>query len=123
MRAPSANRLIWVNLYAAWIIWRKGLDLYHALDNLSLPLFWPKGKTGYVLTVHDLIPLLFSQSVKKHHAYYFHGGDAESLADSLRGLVIVESEWLRSAIQGHIMADLGRERPAIEKTIRQRTRD
>jgi hypothetical protein len=79
-RVPPTNRLVWANLFAPWVMRRERFDLYHALDNLSLPLFWPKGKTGYVLTVHYLIPLLFPQSVKKHHAYYFHGGDAKSLA-------------------------------------------
>jgi glycosyltransferase involved in cell wall biosynthesis len=72
------------------------LDLYHALDNLSLPLFWPKGKTRYVLTVHDLIPLLFPQSVKRRHAYYFRLaiGRLLKLADA----IIVDSAYTRDRI-------------------------
>jgi glycosyltransferase involved in cell wall biosynthesis len=94
---PPANRLVWANAYAPWVIHREHLDLYHALDNLSLPLFWPKGKTRYVLTVHDLIPLLFPAGVKKHHAYYFRlaMGRLLKLADA----VIVDSAYTRDRIR------------------------
>jgi glycosyltransferase involved in cell wall biosynthesis len=95
-RVPPAHRIVWANLYAPWIMRREGFDLYHALDNLSLPLFWPKGKTRYVLTVHDLIPLLFPQSVKKRHAYYFRLaiGRLLKLADA----IIVDSAYTRDRI-------------------------
>jgi glycosyltransferase involved in cell wall biosynthesis len=99
VRAPSANRLIWANLYAAWIIWRKGLDLYHALDNLSLPLFWPKGRTRYVITIHDIIPLLFPEGVRPRHRYYFRFAMRRII--QLADAIIVDSENTKSAILQH----------------------
>src|SRR6266542_1272486 len=47
-RLPPAHRFVWANLYAPWVMYRERFDLYHALDNLSLLLFWPKGQTRYV---------------------------------------------------------------------------
>jgi glycosyltransferase involved in cell wall biosynthesis len=102
---PPSNRVIWANVYAPWVIYREHLDLYHAVDNLSVPLFWPKGKTRYVLTVHDLIPILFPEGVKRHHAYYFRMaiGRLLKLADA----VIVDSVYTRDRIaeRSHRSAD------------------
>jgi glycosyltransferase involved in cell wall biosynthesis len=95
-RVPPTNRLVWANLYAPWIMRSERFDLYHALDNLSLPLFWPKGKTRYVLTVHDLIPLLFPQSVKKRHEYYFRLAIRRLL--KLADAIIVDSAYTRDRI-------------------------
>jgi glycosyltransferase involved in cell wall biosynthesis len=94
--APSANRLIWANLYAPWFIWRKGLNIYHALDNLSLPLIWPKGRTRYVITIHDIIPLLFPEGVRPRHRYYFRFAMRRII--QLADAIIVDSENTKSAI-------------------------
>ena len=124
---PPAHRLIWANLYAPWVVHRERFDLYHAVDNLSLPLFWPKGKTRYVLTVHDLIPLLFPQGVKKRHAYYFRLaiGRLLKLADA----IIVDSGYTRDRIAERFEAcagkvsvvhpgvDTSRFRPLADKTM------
>jgi glycosyltransferase involved in cell wall biosynthesis len=93
---PQAHRFVWANLYAPWVMHREGFDLYHALDNLSLPLFWPKGQTRYVLTVHDLVPLLFPNSVKKQHRYYFRLAIPRLL--KLADAVIVDSDHTRALI-------------------------
>jgi glycosyltransferase involved in cell wall biosynthesis len=93
---PAANRFVWANFYAPWVMHREGFDLYHALDNLSLPLFWPKGQTRYVLTVHDLFPLLFPQSVKKKHRYYFRLAIPRLL--KMADAIIVDSDHTRALI-------------------------
>ena len=102
-------------------------DLYHALDNLSLPLFWPKGNTRYVLTVHDLIPLLFPQSVKKRHAYYFRLAIRRLL--KLADAIIVDSAYTRDRIAKRFKmfadkvsvvypgVDTSRFRPLVDKSI------
>ena len=59
---PPARRLVWANLYAPWVMHRERFDRYHAEDNLSLPLFWPKGRTRYALTP---TPLLFQVSIRR----------------------------------------------------------
>lgn len=71
VRGDSARRLLWANLHAPLLVRRCRLALYHAVDNLSLPLFWPKSGVRYVVTVHDLIPLLWPDTVTwKHRAYF-----------------------------------------------------
>ena len=45
-----------------------GVALYHALGNFNLPLLRTPG-TAYVVTVHDLIPLLMPETVSR--AYYW----------------------------------------------------
>jgi len=96
-RLPSVNRVVWANLFAPWVIKQGQFDIYHALDNLSLPLFWPKGRTRYVLTIHDLIPLLFPESVTKQHRYYFRAAIRRlvELADA----IIVDSNQTKARIR------------------------
>lgn len=93
---PPAHRLIWANLHAPWVMHTERFDVYHAVDNLSLPLFWPKGRTRCVLTIHDLIPLLFPQSVRPRHRYYFRFaiGRLVQTADA----IIVDAESTKRAI-------------------------
>lgn len=45
--------------------------LYHALGNFNLPLVRIPGK-AYVVTVHDLIPLLMPETVSRAYRWQFH---------------------------------------------------
>ena len=122
---PPAHRFVWANLYVPWVSYRERFDLYHALDNLSLPLFWPKGKTRYVLTVHDLIPLLFPESVKRRHRYYFRLAIRRLL--KMADAIIVDSDHTRALIADrfetfadkvhvvHLGVDTSRFRPMADK--------
>ncbi len=96
VRVPAHHRLVWANVYAPWMMRREHFDLYHAVDNLSLPVLWPKGVTRYVLTIHDLIPLLYPEMVKRKHQYHFRIviGRLLHLADA----IIVDSECTRQSI-------------------------
>jgi glycosyltransferase involved in cell wall biosynthesis len=71
VRGDSTRRVLWANVHAPLLVRRCRLALYHAVDNLSLPLFWPKNGVRYVLTVHDLIPLLWPETVTWKHRTYF----------------------------------------------------
>jgi glycosyltransferase involved in cell wall biosynthesis len=124
-RLPPAHRFVWANLYAPWVMYRERFDLYHALDNLSLPLFWPKGQTRYVLTVHDLLPLLFPESVKRQHSYYFRVAIRRLL--KMADAIIVDSDHTRALIAErfetfvdkvtvvHLGVDTSRFRPMRDK--------
>lgn len=67
-----SHRLLWANLIVPILLRRIGAAIYHALDNLSLPIIAPRGETKFVLTVHDLIPLRMPQAVAVGHRFYFH---------------------------------------------------
>jgi glycosyltransferase involved in cell wall biosynthesis len=90
------QRFLWVNLRLPLLVRRGRLDLYHALDNMSLPALWPKGQVKYILTIHDLIPLLTSIAVKRAHRYYFTASIRRILR--LADAVIVDSEWTKGII-------------------------
>jgi glycosyltransferase involved in cell wall biosynthesis len=90
------QRFLWANLSLPLMLRRCRFDLYHALDNMSLPVLWPKGRVKYILTIHDLIPLLVSNSVRRAHRYYFRAsiGRILQLADA----IIVDSEWTKGLV-------------------------
>ena len=94
--APTASRILWANLFAPIVMRKQRLDLYHALDNLSLPILWPKGRTRYVLTIHDLIPVLFPEGVKARHRFYFRFAIRRLLR--IANAIIVDSESTKRAI-------------------------
>ncbi len=67
-RIPVRQRVIWTHLCLpldprAW-----KLDLYHAVANHELPILLPG---IFVLTVHDLIPLLYPETVPRRHRFLF----------------------------------------------------
>ncbi len=65
------QRALRANTYVPWVMRHEAIEVYHAVDNLSLPLVWPKRSTRYVLTVHDIIPVLCPSAVPmKHHLYF-----------------------------------------------------
>lgn len=93
---PLAHRFVWANLCVPLVTYREHFDLYHAVDNLSLPLFWPKGKTRYVLTIHDLIPLVFPNGVRARHRHYFRFAIRRLLR--IADAIIVDSESTKSSM-------------------------
>jgi len=94
----SKHRIVWSNLHAPYCIRTQGIEVYHAVDNLGLPLFVPKGDARYVLTVHDLVPLRFPSSVSWKHRWYFRValGHLVQLAD----VIIVDSEATKKDLLG-----------------------
>lgn len=90
MGFESKHRIVWSNLHAPYCIRTRGIEVYHAVDNLGLPILFPKGDARYVLTVHDLVPLRFPASVSWKHRWYFRIalGHLVQLAD----VIIVDSE-------------------------------
>jgi glycosyltransferase involved in cell wall biosynthesis len=90
------QRLLWANLTLPSLVRGGRFDLYHALDNMSLPLLWPKGRVKYVLTVHDVIPLLTSRSVKRRHRYYFTAFIRRIL--HLADAIIVDADWTKGLL-------------------------
>lgn len=65
------HRVLWANMAVPILLRRARPSVYHALDNLALPLAAPKGEMKFVLTVHDLIPLCFPRAVGLGHHWYF----------------------------------------------------
>lgn len=71
IRLPHTNRVVWSNCCLPFVFTRESFHLFHAFDNLGLPLLWPKRGMKYVLTVHDIIPIMFPKFVKMNHYWYF----------------------------------------------------
>lgn len=44
---------------------REHIDVFHGLDHVGIPLFFKKGK--YVVTVHDVLPLILPQMFTRKH--------------------------------------------------------
>jgi glycosyltransferase involved in cell wall biosynthesis len=59
-------------------LWRSRASLFHAHGNFNLPLVRVPGKT-YVVTVHDLIPLLLPQTASRAFRWQFRLGLARAL--------------------------------------------
>lgn len=60
------NRVLRANLLLGPQLGRMGLDVFHSPDNLSLPLTGGR-KVALVATIHDLIPILFPETVTHKH--------------------------------------------------------
>ncbi len=63
------RRLVWASTFLPRYLKEHSLDLFHSVDNISLPLF--SRPCPYVLTVHDIIPLLFPDTVERKNALAF----------------------------------------------------
>ncbi len=103
VRGDSVRRLVWANIHAPLLVRRWRLGLYHAVDNVSLPLFWPKSGIKYVLTVHDLIPLLCPEAVNWRHRAYFRLAIRRvvRLADA----IIVDAEAVKRVVVERLLVD------------------
>lgn len=58
---------IWDQVILAWLCWKYDVDIVHGLKN-SVPIFV---KARRIVTVHDLIPVLFPSTMKWYHALYW----------------------------------------------------
>lgn len=58
----SKNRYLFEQIYLPRALKKEGVDLYHALGNIGVPIFCP---VPSVLTVHDIIPL----EIKDYFSY------------------------------------------------------
>ena len=76
--------------------------LFHALSNFNLPLVRVPGKR-LVLTVHDLIPLLFPSTVSKAFRWQFFLWLSRSL--QLADQVICVSQTTRTDLLAHFQVD------------------
>ncbi len=79
--------------------------LYHAVSNFNLPLTRVPG-VPYVLTVHDLVPLLLPDTVSRAFRLQFIGWLTRSLA--VADAVICVSETTRVSLLEHFQVDPAR---------------
>lgn len=93
---PSRTRFLFDEL-PRWLEAERP-DVFHAVSNFNLPLLKPKG-TRFVLTVHDLIPLLLPETVSLAFRWQFRLmlGRALKLADA----VVCVSETTRNSLESH----------------------
>lgn len=61
-----SRRIIWANTGLPRYLRRSKIDLFHSVDNFTLPFVHKPCK--YILTLHDLIPLRFPHLVEKKNA-------------------------------------------------------
>jgi glycosyltransferase involved in cell wall biosynthesis len=69
---PGVSRSLWMAGQVERQLRGRGAALFHGLANFDLPLSKPPG-TRFVLTIHDLIPLEWPDSVSKAHRLQFRG--------------------------------------------------
>jgi glycosyltransferase involved in cell wall biosynthesis len=93
-------------LYSHWLLQQKILQnkklqqeqiIFHGHANFNLPLFFSKIKgVKYVLTVHDLIPVIAPESVSKQFYLQFLLG--LRIAVKKADKIIVVSEWTKKSL-------------------------
>jgi len=95
---PTLNRYINEQYYIPRLIKEEKVDLYHAVGNMGVPLFCP---VPAVLTVHDIIPLLYPHYFK-HSKYKFlsefsyHFRLKSSVAKAKK--IIADSEYTKKTL-------------------------
>ncbi len=80
------------------------IDVFHGLDHVGLPLFFKRGR--YVITVHDVIPLLFPQLFTLKHRLIVHAGLARVAQQA--DIVIVPSYAVQQDVQQYLRIDKSR---------------
>jgi glycosyltransferase involved in cell wall biosynthesis len=93
VRVPGAQRIIWTQVLLPLAARGLELDLFHAVANHELPLLL---RTPSVLTVHDLIPLLFPATVSRRHRLLFRTFIGPAIRRSSR--VITDSAFVRDSL-------------------------
>lgn len=58
---------LWDQVVLAWLCWKYNIDIIHGLKN-TVPVFV---KARRVVTIHDLIPVLFPKTMKWYHSIYW----------------------------------------------------
>lgn len=79
-------------------ITRHQVDVFHGLDHVGIPLFAKRCR--YVLTVHDVIPLLFPQFFTRKHRLVVRAGLARVAQQA--DMVIVPSLAVQDDVQQHL---------------------
>jgi len=80
------------------------VDVFHGLDHVGLPLFFKRGT--YVITVHDVIPLLFPQLFTLKHRLIVRAGLARVAQQA--DMVIVPSYAVQQDVQQYLHIDKNR---------------
>ncbi len=66
--APCTTRMLWTQRFVPQLLKRHQIDVYHGVCNFELPL---RKVCGYVVTIHDLVPLFFPRVVPWKHRLFF----------------------------------------------------
>jgi glycosyltransferase involved in cell wall biosynthesis len=83
---------------------RHNVNVFHGLDHVGLPLFFKRGI--YVITVHDVIPLLFPQLFTLKHRLIVRAGLARVAQQA--DVVIVPSYAVQQDVQQYLRIDADR---------------
>jgi glycosyltransferase involved in cell wall biosynthesis len=80
--------------------------IYHGLSNINLPLIGRNPHARFVVTIHDVIPLLAPKSVSKKYFLQFRAAlkNVCSRADA----IICVSQWTAKTLQAHTSVDPGK---------------
>jgi len=95
---PTLNRYANEQYYISKLIKEEKVDLYHAVGNMGVPLFCP---VPAVLTVHDIIPLLFPNYFKYSKykiltKFSYHFRLKSSVAKAKK--IIADSEYTKKTL-------------------------
>ncbi|MBP6218160.1 MAG: glycosyltransferase [Oligoflexales bacterium] len=75
-----------------------GAVFFHGFSNINLPLFGTKRKIDrFIVTVHDIIPLLAPQEVSRSYAWQFRFSLPMVLKKADK--IVCVSDWTRSTLQ------------------------
>lgn len=96
------NRTAWTLGHLPLWLQARSPSLFHAVSNFNLPLQRTRG-VPYVLTVHDLVPLLLPHTVSARFRWQFRLWLARSL--SVAQQVICVSETARTSVLQHFAVD------------------
>jgi len=80
---------------------QQSVNVFHGLDHVGLPLFFKRG--AYVITVHDVIPLLFPQLFTVKHRCVVRAGFARVAKQA--DMVIVPSSAVQHDVQQQLRID------------------
>ena len=94
--ARTRSRSLWMVGEVPGLLASRDAALFHGVQNFALPLRRP-GRTRFVLTVHDLIPLTRPETVSRPFRLQFAAWLARSL--SLADAVLCDSEWTRGELR------------------------
>ncbi len=103
VRVPGAKRILWTQVLLPLAARRLELDLFHAVANHELPL---PLRVPFVLTVHDLIPILFPSTVSRRHRLLFRTFIGAAIRRSSR--VITDSAFVRDSLIDRFGLDPGK---------------
>ncbi len=90
---PGQSRIAWTNLRLPRVLERDRIDLYHAVANFELPL---RFRGLRVLTVHDLVPLHFPETVPWKHRLFFRSFTGPALRAANR--IVAVSQHTRDDV-------------------------